>query len=167
MTRVEKGFAAGAWATLAMAGAGLSIRRLLSETEALTKTDPEHTIDWLFECMGKPAPSPRVRRRLADPLHFLVGGTGGAAYALALGDREISPWRGGAAVAVTMWTLGFCGYFPLLGVLAPPWRWKPEKLLTTTTAHLVYGWTMAHLLAQWTRGAPSRPSPRPIGTELT
>lgn len=156
MGTISKGFAAGVWGTLAMAGVGITIRRLTSESDDLGKNDPEETIDWIFRTAGRSEPPPRTRRRLADPLHFLlVGGIGGAVYAALTQGRDRSPWRGGLSVAATMWVAGFCGYLPALGVLPYPWKWSFRKLQITTSAHLAYGWTMALLYRQFT--ADDRP----------
>jgi len=114
----------------------------------MAKTDPEHTIDWFYEKRGMGEPAPRDRRRLADPLHFFVGGTGGAVYAVLTRGRDPSPWRGGASVAVTMWCAGFLGYLPAMGVLPFPWKWPKMKLIITMSAHLAYGLTMALIYRQ-------------------
>lgn len=150
--RLAKGLISGVWGVLAMSGTGLSIRRWLSETEELSKTDPEITVDWFYDRAGRKSPSPRSRRRIADPIHFMVGGIGGLVYAQATRGRQVPPLLGGVAAATAMWAAGFCGYLPTLGIMPPPWKWDHTKLVTTTTAHLVYGCTMAvvfvHLTGQ-------------------
>lgn len=157
MPRLAKGMVSGLWGVVAMTGMGLSIRRWTSEAEGLGKTDPEITVDWICGRMGRDHLPPRARRRRADPIHFLVGSMGGLSYAALTRHRRPPPLLGGLVAAGALWTLGFCGYMPALGILPPPWKWSGHKLLTTAAAHTAYGCTMAMVFAGLDRpGEPDR-----------
>ncbi|HKZ26104.1 MAG TPA: hypothetical protein VJP78_04080 [Thermoleophilia bacterium] len=151
ISRLLKGAAAGIWGTLAMAGVALTIRRLRTQSEALSKTDPEHAIDWMLRMAAEELPPPRQRRRIADPLLFAVDAIGWVADARATPRHQVSPWAGGIATAALMWVIGFCWYMPSLGILPLPWKWEKKKLFITSTAYLAYGLTMALLLGQFQR----------------
>ena len=85
-------------------------------------------------------------RAQALALHFAVGAAAGALYGPLAERLRPAPVLGGVAYGMAVWTAGYLGILPSLGLLRPATEHPPRRTALMIAAHIVWG-TALGLLA--------------------
>jgi hypothetical protein len=87
----------------------------------------------------------RIREKVSEKegaakttLHLAYGALAGAAYGL-LRPGGGNPFRDGLLLGSGVWAVGYLGWLPRAGLLAPPTEQRPQQLLRPLAEHLIYG----------------------------
>jgi hypothetical protein len=78
--------------------------------------------------------------------HLGFGAASGALYAIVLPRSTLAR---GTAFGLAVWAASYAGWIPAVGVLPPPHRDRPRRVLTMVTGHVVYGAVLGGLLGRW------------------
>jgi hypothetical protein len=97
----------------------------------------DHVVIAACRAVGRRPPSDdRAKRRIFAAVHWGYGS------AVALAYEPLRRTAGTDARAALVFYVGCQGMalalFPTLGGTPPPWRWKPELLLSSFTVHALY-----------------------------
>ena len=71
--------------------------------------------------------------------HMLYGAAAGAIYGLVQDELKLPADPGGMAYGIALWTAGYIGWLPALGVLHRPWQQRTGDALVPFAAHLAFG----------------------------
>jgi hypothetical protein len=136
LERVATGAVAGLSGAASMNPLRLAARRV----GLIEKMVPQAVEEWAASRAGVEPPGGRAGHHVADQLlHLGYGAAWGALYGLvaAPGGRRTVPR--GLLLGLAVWSAGFLGFVPLLGITRPAWRARPAEEAVNVAAHLVYG----------------------------
>ena len=91
-------------------------------------------------------------RAAALALHFAVGAAAGALYGPLAHSLRPPPVLGGVAYGLAVWTTGYLGILPSLGVLSPATEHPPRRNALMIAAHVVWGAALGLLAERNARG---------------
>jgi hypothetical protein len=72
-------------------------------------------------------------------LHFAIGAAGGAIYGPLASRLHPDPIVGGVTFGLAVWTTGYLGLLPALGILRPATEHPPRRNALMIAAHVVWG----------------------------
>ena len=135
-----------------------ALRMIAHRLGVIDRTPPQVLEEWGVERVSGEGSSDDVWHHVRDQaLHLGIGAVCGALYAGVAPDR-VARMASGAAFGALVWTVGFAGVLPLLGVTRSPGRSRARENATNIAAHLVYGAVtglMTEELARQRRGLPT------------
>ncbi|HUS13815.1 MAG TPA: DUF6789 family protein [Chloroflexia bacterium] len=148
-TRLLAGAGAGFLATGPMSLAMVLMHRLLPARQRYPLPPEQITL-----VVG---PGPGAIARWHEPartiatgiLHFGIGATGGAGYALLAQRVRLQSLLRGIAYGLLIWTAGYLGVLPGLGILRPATAHPAGRNLLMISAHVVWGAVLAALYDAW------------------
>jgi putative membrane protein len=81
-------------------------------------------------------------------LHFAVGAAAGAGYAPLAASLRPNPLLGGVAYGLAVWSAGYLGILPSLGILAPATEHPARRNALMIAAHVIWGAALGLLVEQ-------------------
>ena len=148
MSDARKGFVAGLWGVLAMAGITWVIRRFVEAEAPVGKMHYERVVEKAHDAvLGADRDLDDVTRiRLGETAHLLFGAFWGACFALVLRNRHIRPWSHGVVAGTALWLGAFAGYLPALKIASPLWQMGIYRAARTWVTHVTFSVTTLMIL---------------------
>jgi uncharacterized membrane protein YagU involved in acid resistance len=143
------GGVAGALATAPMTAVMLAGKRL----GLVGDVPPQLVANVALGARDEHDPGTFKRRAVATELHLYVGAINGAAYG-ALANRfgrSLPAPLAGAAFGIVVWLIGYRGWMPMLKIMPPIEKDRPDRQVVLVLSHLVYGATLG-MIARKFRG---------------
>ena len=131
------GALAGALATLPMSAVMLTAQR----AGFLGESPPRLLSSAALGAHGNHDPGEVLQMVVATELHLAIGVANGAAFGL-LGDRLNLPFPApinGALFGTLVWALAYRGWMPMMKIMPPIERDRPDRQVVMFVSHLVYG----------------------------
>ncbi|MGI9605694.1 MAG: hypothetical protein ACR2P0_06100 [Acidimicrobiales bacterium] len=118
MRTIIRGFVAGMFGTIGMAGVSFTMRRIIEPTSPIRPTHYEKVVVKARETLLPDAePLDRdTQIRIGEASHIGFGGLWGIVFALGMRNKEIRPLTHGIALGTGVWALAFGGYMPMLDI---------------------------------------------------
>lgn len=140
--RLTQGVLAGFVGTNIMQVVRTASQQWLSETMPPIRQEPgqfmiERAEETLPEEMSEPIP-PGVETAGAQSLALGYGLTAGGLYGL-LRHKDGNVVLDGAALGLSVWSVGYLGWLPASGLTPPPGQQDPKQLAGPIMRHIVFG----------------------------
>lgn len=148
MKNIIKGFFSGVAGTIGMAGVSITMRRMVEPTQPMGTTHYEKVVEKsrkTFQPDAKPFDK-ETQIRIGELTHLAFGGVWGAAFAVALRNRNINPLTHGVTFGTAIWALAFGGYMPLLGISRGVKDMDLYEASRTWLCHITYASVTAFLV---------------------
>lgn len=131
------GALAGALATLPMSAVMLTAQR----AGFLGESPPSLMASVALGARGNHDPGEVLAKVVATELHLAIGVANGATFGL-LANRLSLPLSApikGALFGTLVWALAYRGWMPMLKIMPPVERDRPDRQVVMFVSHLVYG----------------------------
>lgn len=154
MNSLLRGAIAGALATVPMTMAMEIMHRSLPKYERYP-LPPKEIITEIAQEIGVRQFLDQEDLNIATMIsHFGYGAAMGALYDPLSTRTSVPPLSKGLAFGLLVWSGGYLGLLPALGILRPATQHPPRRNALMITAHLVYGLSLATLDEQLRRREP-------------
>jgi hypothetical protein len=144
--RLAAGAGAGLAGTMVILGLHTATDKIAPDANEPTRDDPGNFMTWQAERLLPDQARHRVPETLeslsAAGLHFGYGTTFGVLYGLV---RPQGPATAGSIViegsllGLACWAVGYLGWLPATGLMAPVTRQKPAQVAGPIIQHIAYG----------------------------
>jgi hypothetical protein len=141
-------FLRGTFGGLVATGA-MSVPMLLgSRFGRMGKQPPERITEDALDAVDVELDSERAEHMLATAAHVLFGAGAGALFGVLHSRLEPagSPIVHGIGFGVIVWATSYLGWVPMLGILPPAPRDRPDRSRIMFASHLVYGAVLGMLV---------------------
>ena len=136
-----KGFVAGFFGTLGMAGMSFTLRRLVNPDKPIAETHYESVVKHTLRKVRRNSDDldRETQIRVGEAAHFLFGGFWGVVYAIVRKDARIRPFLEGTTFGTAVWILGFGLYMPRLKFSKGVWEMDVYEAGRTLACHVAFG----------------------------
>jgi uncharacterized membrane protein YagU involved in acid resistance len=138
------GAIAGAIATIPMSAIMLGAQRL----GYLGDSPPRLMSDVALGAAGKHDPEKRTEVALATELHLSIGVVNGAAFGVLSERADIALHQSlqGIVFGAFVWALAYRSWIPMLNIMPPIEKDRPDRQVAMFLAHVVYGATLGWVM---------------------